>query len=78
VIYFQICVNFRNLGENEDEKGKLEHWKLAQNLPKKDHSIGTHPRLVQGSPKKVHSSEVGFFLVKLTQASNDSLRLDVT
>jgi len=51
---------------------KRESWKIG-NSPKQDHSRGTRPRLVQGLPKRVHSSEVEFFLVKLAQASNNSL-----
>jgi len=33
-----------------------------------------HWKFAQGSHKQVHSSEVGLFLVKLTQASNNSPR----
>jgi len=37
-------MEIKELKENiQDEKGKLEHWKLAQNLPKQDHSKGTRP-----------------------------------
>ena len=51
MIYSQIYVNF-SLGEikmkgikknGQGEKGKLEHWKLAQNSSKQDHSNGTRP-----------------------------------
>jgi len=74
----------KGLKENiQNEKGKLEHWKLTQNSPKPnkskgtnpnspklDHSRGTHPRLAQVSPRRVQSKEVGLFLVKLAQGSN--------
>ena len=59
---------------------KKESWNIGNSLqthpnsPKQDHFRGNP----QDSPKRVHFSEVGLFLVKLTQASNNSLRQDVT
>jgi len=43
------------LKENrQDEKGKLEHWKLASNSSKPDHSRGT-------CPSKFTPVKLGFF-----------------
>jgi len=65
----------KGLNENRpDEKGKLEYSKLVRTHPCKI----TLEQFGQGLPRRVHSREVGFFLVKLTQASNNSPKQEVT
>jgi len=56
MIYYQICVNFNNLGRNLDKKKRLkdngqvkdktkrQSWNI-ENSSKQDHSKGTCPRL---------------------------------
>jgi len=68
-IYSQICVNFRILGENGDERAKGEKtgWKG------KDGMFKTHPI----SPKWAHK-EVGFFSRPTPQATKNSSKREVT
>jgi len=68
-------MEMKGLKENkQDEKGKLESSKLAQNRP-------SEPNLAQASPilpRRDHFREVGLFLVQLAQASPDLSKREVT
>jgi len=58
-------MEMEGLKENrQDEKGKVEMLKTCPNSSKLAQSRGTRPGLAQGSPRRVHSIEVGLFLVK--------------
>jgi len=63
-------MEIKGLKENEQVKDKMKRqiWrsKTSPNSPKQDNPRGTHLGFFQGSLKRVHSSEVGLFLVKLT------------
>jgi len=74
MVYSQNCVNFKILWENGDEmaKGEWTRWKgKVGTLETRSKLAQTHPNkitseeITQDSPKRVHSSEVGFFIVKL-------------